>query len=287
MDLKQLRYFKEIVEQGNISAAAEKLYMSQPPLSQQLRALEQELGTLLFDRNGRKLELTEAGRSLYQYAEEILQLTEEAKQHTRDVGAGLKGILSVGVNTFSSSELLEGLQHFHSLYPNVHLKIQQNESGHLCQLVKERKLELALIRLPLNLSEFEVLHIKDEPFYFVTSMDSPLGETTTWDQIAEYPFMLPSTEGLGVYSLIRERLAKRGVHQPIGECSDIQLLSQMIANNMTHAIVPEAFVKQTKDARMKAARIEDEEPFLSPIALIWLKGHTLSKPAERLVEGLK
>lgn len=90
----------------------------------------------MFDRNGRKLELTEAGRSLYKCAEEILQLTEEAKQHTRDVGSGLKGTLSVGVNTFSSSELLEELQHFHSLYPKVHLKIQQNESGHLCELVK-------------------------------------------------------------------------------------------------------------------------------------------------------
>ncbi|MCM2676392.1 LysR family transcriptional regulator [Alkalicoccobacillus plakortidis] len=60
MDIKQLRYFKEIVEQGNISAAAEKLYMSQPPLSQQLRSLEQELDTLLFHRHGRRLELTEA-----------------------------------------------------------------------------------------------------------------------------------------------------------------------------------------------------------------------------------
>lgn len=153
--------------------------------------------------------------------------------------------------------------------------------------LSRRKLELALIRLPLNLSEFEVLHIKDEPFYFMTSIDSPFGDSITWNQIAEQPFMLPSTEGLGVYSLIRERLAKRGMNQPVGECSDIQLLGQMIASNMTNAIVPEVFMKQTQDARLKACRIEDEEPFLSPIAMIWLKGHTLSKPAERLVEGLK
>lgn len=288
MDLKQLRYFKEIVEQGNISAAAEKLYMSQPPLSQQLRSLEKELDTLLFHPNGRKLELTAAGRSLYQSALDILQLTEEAKQNVKDIGSGLRGTLSIGVNTFSSTELLTSIQQFYQLYPNVHLKIQQNESGHLCQLVKDRTIELALIRLPLHLSEFEVLHLKDEPFYYVTSKQMPLNKTITWQQINDHPLMLPSSEGLGVYSLIRERLAKRGVdHSLIGECSDIHLLTQMIDLNMTNAIVPEAFVKQNTYSNIKALEIVDDEPFLSPVGLIWLKNHNLSKPAERLVEALR
>ncbi|MDQ0209081.1 LysR family transcriptional regulator [Alkalicoccobacillus murimartini] len=288
MDIKQLRYFKEIVEQGNISAAAEKLYMSQPPLSQQLRSLEQELDTLLFHRHGRKLELTEAGRSLYQYTLEILQLTEEAKQNVKDIGAGLTGTLSVGINTFSSTELLTSIQQFYELYPNVHLKIQQNESSHLCQLVKDRTIEMALIRLPLHLSEFEVLHVKDEPFYYVTSNQTPLNHTITWPHINEYPLMLPSSEGLGVYSLIRERLAKRGIESTlVGECSDIQLLTQMVAQNMTNAIVPEAFVKQNTHPSIKAVRIVDEEPFISPVGLIWLKNHNLSKPAERFLDELR
>ena len=76
MDLKQLRYFVTVVESGSISAAARKLYMTQPPLSAQMQALEQELGCPLLERGARRVELTDAGRRLYERAKTLLELLQ-------------------------------------------------------------------------------------------------------------------------------------------------------------------------------------------------------------------
>lgn len=135
MDIRQLRYFIAIVEEKTISAAAKRLHMSQPPLSQQLKAMEEALGTTLIERNGKSLAVTEAGKTLYQHALEIVQLMEEAQTAVTAVGQGMNGNLSLGVNTFSENLLPAILEDFQAAFPEVTYKIQQNESVHLCQLV--------------------------------------------------------------------------------------------------------------------------------------------------------
>ena len=82
MDLKQLSYFVKIVEEGSISGAAKKLFMSQPPLSSQMKLLEAELDCTLFERGSRTIRLTEAGETLYNYSRSLLQLSNVAKQET-------------------------------------------------------------------------------------------------------------------------------------------------------------------------------------------------------------
>lgn len=125
MDIRQLRYFIAIVEERKISAAARRLHLSQPPLSQQLKAMEEELGSKLVERSGKYLVVTEAGKALYKYALQLDQLMEEAKMEVREVGNGLNGRLTIGVNTFSVAELPEILYHFHKLYPKVTYKIRR------------------------------------------------------------------------------------------------------------------------------------------------------------------
>ena len=95
MDIRQLRYFIAIVEEGKISAAAERLHMSQPPLSQHLKALEEELGTTLVERSGKPFEVTEAGKTLYKYALQMVALMEEAKTEAKEVGNGASGKLNI------------------------------------------------------------------------------------------------------------------------------------------------------------------------------------------------
>lgn len=93
MDIKQLTYFLAIAEEGNISAAAKKLHISQPPLSLQLKLLEEELGVVLLERGARKSTLTDAGRLLYKHARYILQLVENAEREIQDFGNGIQGTL--------------------------------------------------------------------------------------------------------------------------------------------------------------------------------------------------
>ena len=93
MDIKQLIYFTAIVDEGNISSAAKKLHISQPPLSSQIHNLEQELGCVLFERGARKIQLTEAGEILYRRAQAIIGMADTVKRELTDYSSHMKGVI--------------------------------------------------------------------------------------------------------------------------------------------------------------------------------------------------
>ncbi|HDR4902655.1 TPA: LysR family transcriptional regulator [Bacillus cereus] len=287
MDMRQLRYFIAIVEERKISAAAERLHISQPPLSQHLKAMEDELGTKLMERNGKFLGVTEAGKALYKYALQMNHLMEEAKMEVKEVGNGVSGKLTIGINTFSVSGLPDLLHRFHKEYPRVTYKVHQNESSHLCQLVRERVIEMAIIRLPLDLNDFSAIHLYTEPFYFITSNEKQLfNHRVTLADIQNHPLILPSTEGLGVHYMILEAFSKAQLHPNIiAECSDISLLLDLVACNFGAAIVPETVINQYQNYNIQAFKITDTD-LIASTSLIWLKNHYLSKAAQNFIELL-
>ncbi|MBM7567779.1 LysR family transcriptional regulator [Paenibacillus sacheonensis] len=291
MDIRQLRYFIAIVEERSISAAARRLFLSQPPISQLLKAMETELGAKLVERSGKYIEVTEAGKALYKYALQMDQLMEEAKMEVKEVGNGVNGRLTVGVNTFSVAELPEILLKFQQHYPKVTYKIQQNESAHLCRLVRDREVELAFIRLPLGLDDFSVLHLYSEPFYLITSKNrQPYGNEVSLADIEHQPLLLPSTQGLGVHYLISEAFSRFHLSPRIvGECSDIVLLMDLVSSGFCASIVPETLLRRHKGHAIRARRISGSgsTEMTSPVGLIWLKNHRLSKTAQHFIDFLQ
>ncbi|MCS7458575.1 LysR family transcriptional regulator [Paenibacillus doosanensis] len=287
MDIRQLRYFIAIAEERKISAAAQRLHLSQPPLSQQLKAMEEELGTVLVERSGKLLELTESGKALYRYALQMTQLMEEAVSEVKEVGNGVKGCLNIGVNTLSSVELPGLLHQFKRLYPHVTYKIQQNESSRLCDLVKNRALELALIRLPLQLDDFSVFHLRNEPFYFITSLQAfSSRKEAALSELSGYPLILPSTEGLGVHYSILMAFSEQHMKPNIAaECSDIPMLLRLVSSGFGSALVPATVIAQLSDPTIRAVKITDP-PLSAAAGLIWLKGHHLSAAAQHFIELL-
>ena len=107
MDVRQLLYFTTIVEEGSISAAAKKLHLSQPPLSHQLKLLEEELNLQLVQRGPRCITLTDAGRLLYKRAQSILSLTWSAKKELLAMASGYSGTLHLGTVSSSGASLLD------------------------------------------------------------------------------------------------------------------------------------------------------------------------------------
>lgn len=288
MDIRQLRYFIVIAEEKQISAAAKKLYMSQPPLSQQLKNMEASLGEQLFERSGKFLELTEAGKTLYKYALQITQMMEEAKNEVADVGGGVDGRLAVGINTFSLGNLNEVFHQYRSMYPKIKYKIQQNESSLLCYLLKQREIEMAIVRLPLEIDEFTLQHLHSEPFYVITSKEKKLftGDATL-EEVSRYPLVLPSIEGLGVYYSIHEAFSKAKI-QPeiIADFSDLKLMMELVSTDFGVSIVPESLLHLYKEYPVHIHKIADSEQLSGDIGLIWLKDHRLSKAAQNFIDVL-
>lgn len=288
MDIKQLRYFIAIAEEKQISPAAKRLHLAQPPLSQQLINLEKELGVALVVRHARGLELTEAGRILYKHAVKIASLVEESEIEVKEVGEGTKGTLSIGVNTLSSELLPILLKRFQESYPHVTYKIQQNESDQLLKMVKEKAIELAIIRLPLELNDFSILHLKTEPLRFASSTRIPGSSATiTYEQICHHPLLLPSIEGLGVYHLILEEFSRRRLEPVIlGECSDIAVLLQLVSSGFGATIVPEVVLRMHPGHDLQVFEIADATMAASS-GFIWLKDYYLSKAAQNFLDLLR
>ncbi|MFM1655495.1 LysR family transcriptional regulator [Brevibacillus sp. B_LB10_24] len=288
MDIRQLRYFIAIAEEKKITAAAKRLHMAQPPLSQQLRLMEQELGVPLVERRGKKLELTKAGQTLYKHALEIAHLMDESQMEVKEIGNGIRGKLAIGVNTLSWNQLPKLLRTFQEMYPKMTYKIQQNESAQLCKMVRERVIEMAVVWFPLELSDFAVLHLKTEPFCFVAPSKFQLdSDKISYEEMKHCPLILPSTEGLGVYSVILEELSQAGLQDNIiCECSDLAVLFELVSSGFGSAIIPESVLKLHKGYDIRVFELADAKRAASS-GLIWLKDHYLSKAAQNFIGVLR
>lgn len=151
MDLRQLRYFKAIIEEGTITGAARKLHISQPPLSSQMHLLEKELGSTLFERGARQIVPTEAGSRLYRYALEMLELESAAREEISNLKTGHQGILHLGMVSSGGHEKLYGLlREFKSRYPHIQVKVHEGNSYELLEQLRKGKLDVSLLRSPFS-----------------------------------------------------------------------------------------------------------------------------------------
>jgi DNA-binding transcriptional LysR family regulator len=166
MELRHLRYFIAVAEERHITRAARRLGMQQPPLSQQIRALEAELGVALFIRGARGVELTVAGQTLLEEAYAILHAVGGAETRTRQAASGQLGKLSLGFTTSAALHpLVPRIIHaFRQDYPAVELDLHENAAADLTEAVMRRDIHVALLRVPVaqppGLVFLELLHEK-------------------------------------------------------------------------------------------------------------------------------
>lgn len=149
MDIRTLQYFVAIVECGNISVAAKKLHMTQPPLSKQIKNLEEELDTVLMERGPRNITLTDAGKKLYEYAQSIIDISNIAIQDVRDFSTGRKGNLRIGCSSSCSHYLLSIIsKNFSKKYPDISYQIFEKNTFELIELLDKNIIEIAILRSP-------------------------------------------------------------------------------------------------------------------------------------------
>ncbi|PLT28212.1 LysR family transcriptional regulator [Peribacillus deserti] len=288
MDIRQLRYFIAIVEEGNITAAAKRLHIAQPPLSQQLKIMEEELGVTLMERQGKRSEVTDAGQALYKHALQITSLFIEGIKEIEEIGQGIQGQIHIGVNTLSSYPLSQYLLRFKEEYPEVTYKIIQSDSPHLGELIETRELDLAIVRLPISEEKFHCISIEKDTFaaVFPKNMDIPALSLDIRD-IASYPLILPSIEGLGIHTMITKEFTRLHLKpNVIGECSDIALLLQLVSSGFGVSIVPQSVLAVHPGLGVHSIELTDTQ-LESEAAVIWLKDRYLSKAAEQFIKLLR
>jgi DNA-binding transcriptional LysR family regulator len=151
MDIRALRYFAAVAETGHMTRAAEQLGIQQPPLSQQIKALERELGVLLFRRHPRGVALTDAGRLFQAEALRMLQDMESMKQRMTRVAKGQAGTLAVGFTSSAAAHrfMPEALREFRRAYPDVELQLREDNAAELTEALAANRLHCGLLRVPV------------------------------------------------------------------------------------------------------------------------------------------
>jgi DNA-binding transcriptional LysR family regulator len=175
MELRYLTSFAAVVECEGFTRAAESLELTQAGVSKHVAALEQEVGTPLFDRGGRTVRLTEAGTRLYGYARKILDLIEEARQAMGLVETAVAGPLRIAASTVPASSLLPDLlADFHELFPQVRESVAVSDSSAATRAVEEGQADVGLVgELPVS-SQVQAQAIADDELVLVVSPAHPL-----------------------------------------------------------------------------------------------------------------
>lgn len=197
MDLRSLKYFTVVAQELNITRAAEKLNMSQPPLSNQLKALEEELGVTLLIRGKRHLQLTEAGNLLLRRANQILELADKTRQELADLKDGLSGTISIGIvegrAPFLVSRWISG---FREEFPRTQYSLWNGSSDDVLDRLYRGLVDIAVIAAPYDTEHLEGFQVGREPWVAIIPAGHPLakveGKQVSLSSLAGEPLIVPS-----------------------------------------------------------------------------------------------
>ncbi len=287
MDVKDMRAFYAIVEEGNISHAAGRLGMAQPALSRQMKRLESALGVKLFERGSRHILLTEAGRVLKGRVEHILGLVDATVQEVQDVGEGIAGEVHIGTITSSGANLLPGiLASFHAVYPNVTFQIFEAEGARVLEMLDNYRIEIAITRTEVDSENYESIILANEPLAAIVRRDSIFSKDKDFVQVVELKdesIIIP----LRFQGVFLAACKKRGFKPRILCLSDSIVQDVLAAKaGLGAAILPQSAKSLLTDDQMICKKIADPE-ILTHTVIAWKRERVLSAAAASFLALLR
>jgi DNA-binding transcriptional LysR family regulator len=281
MDLKKLRYFLAIAEEGQITKAARRLNMAQPPLTHQIKVFEKELGVQLLEKAGRQVRLTQAGCALRDRAEQILNIVDVTERELKEFGDGRQGTVSVGSVAGSGPSILpEWIRIFNASYPDVTFNLFEGTSARMKELMDTGVIDFAVIPFPIDDERYAYFQLPAEPM--VAAMHSswagalPPGGIGV-SQVADKPLILPRK------SKITDFFADNFADAKI-LCLhvDIRSMLTLAACGLGVTIVPKSALRFNRDPEL-VYRVIERPPLTTTASVFWDKNRSLSSVARNFI----
>ncbi len=243
IELRHLRYFIAVAEELHFGRAAERLHMAQPPLSQQIKQLEDLLGFKLFERTKRSVQLTEAGQGFLAESYRLFRQLEQAIETGRQVSRGEKGQLVIGfVSSAAYNVLPEILRRFRSLVPDVRLELHELPTNEQVEWLQEGKIDVGFLRPPIENSSLNLITIVREPMVVALPEQHPLGHKPkiALSSLANDAFVLfPRPLSPQAYDQIISLCQQAGFSpNVVQEAMQMQTIVSLVAGGIGVAIVP-------------------------------------------------
>lgn len=303
MVFRNYEYFVEIVNAGSLTKAAEKLYVSQPSLSQYVKRLENSLGVELFDRSSSPLQLTYAGERYYQYVLQVLRLDENVRKEFQDINNQTSGRLRLGVALWRGACLLPDIfPEFHRRYPDIHLELTEGRSVQLVAALMNDKIDFAVMNLPRTL-DYEKLTcevIREERILLAAPTDHPYVQTllascsqsgkypeASLDMLRHIPLVL-TKPGQNLTHEVMHALGKRKIEPNILlETGNLTTAINLTAQGIACTFVPEEGAKVCQHPGLVTYFAVDSPDLVWDLAAVYRKDIYLTKLSLLFIETMR
>ena len=279
MNLKQLRYFLAVAEEKQITSAAKRLFIAQPPLSYQLKQLEKELDVQLFVRTAHGIELTDAGHELQSYAEKIVGLAETAKDQVKRTAEGELGTIKIGSASSSVGELpSDKFKQLTKFYPNISFDIYEENTFGVLEKLTNNTIDLGIVRTPFNRRGLDSKTITNEKMMAITINPMILAKREiTLNELVQQPLIIYRR----FENIFNESFAHRGLRPFYAvKCDDSRTAILWAQKGMGVALVPESIANlYAQNCQLPVKHVN----WQTHLELVWRKGQ-LSPLIKRIID---
>lgn len=282
MDTQNLTAFVAVADTSSFTQAAETLHLSQPAVSKRITALEQQIGQPLFDRVGRRVSLTDAGRTLLPYARKALQDLEDGKRALSHLHDRVAGRLSIGTSHHIGLHRLPPvLRRYTQQYPDVDLDLHFMDSEVACQAVLAGSLELGIVTLPTqSLPHLEMRLVWPDPLSVVVAPEHPLAghARVKLRDLADFPAVLPD-EATYTHRIVKKALEQHGLTPRIRLATNyLETLKMLAGIGLGWSVLPDSMI----DGSLRPIAIA-ELAMKRELGAVWHERRTLSGAAKALL----
>lgn len=289
MDLRQLQYFVAVAEERHFGRAAQRLHMSQPPLSMQIKNLEADLGVRLLNRNTRQVTLTDAGSTFLERARTILAAAEEARNAARGAEQGLQGRLHVGfISSATLSLLPPSIRLFRERFGGVELELKELTSAQQIDALYEDEINVGLVRLPLRAPGIRLEPVLEERLVVALPSGHALEEfeRVSLEAMADLPLIFFTRQLIpGFHAQIVELFQRIGTFPKVTQHAvHLQTVVGLVASGVGIALLPESAERVSREGVVYRAL--DEPDATSWMGLAWVDGEE-SKLVKNFIRAVR
>ncbi len=291
MEIRSIITFLQVASTQNFSLAAKQLGYSQSAITVQIKKLEKELDTQLFERMGKRVYLTEKGEQFIPYAENILKVTNEAANFSKAQTA-LKGVLKIGgVESICTALLPDLLLQFHKQYPNVHVVIKSGTTDQLLQMARSNEIDMIFtLDDKLYLDDFTCDFNREEEICFVTKADKKYKKHIKHmkiDEIIKEPLILTELWGAYQYQLLKLLAARDVKISPILEIGNTETIINLLKNGMGISFLPKYTVSNDIERGQLMKISSDLEQVNMYSQLLYHKNKFITPQMNRFINLIK
>lgn len=288
MDFDQLETFLEVARHTSFSKAAEKRFRTQPAISSQIRALEDEVGAKLFDRSGGKVSLTAAGKAFQKYVEETLEARKAMLTAIGEMERVPKGEIVVGANEATCLHVLpEVFAEFKKQYPDVNVGIQRTERGKILESIIDNSVDFGVVSIPVTDNRLTVVQIHRDELVVIAAPNHPLSKlkskSATISDVVKFPLLLPKLGRTrdAIEALFHERNLKPIISM---ELDSSELLKRFVAADVGVGFIARSNVLEDVKAGVLAAIPMSDALIKRDLALVFRKDKALSRAALAFID---